>query len=181
MLACQEELEICCCRVKQEGAQLSNYSTISSNSRLIVNCSSVPATSTELKPPQERRAGGSSPADPLSLLAAKPSQVQGHGPQERPWGFQASGPTPPTHPATVDGRGGEEPCGLLWHASSVGGLPGAASKTPISPSWAQGTGATLPAWDHPRPWAELLGSPCSLPGLRGLAHGTRAAAGSGLG
>jgi len=50
--------------VKREGAQRSNYSTISSNSRLIVNCSSAPATSTE------RTAGGSSPAAPRSLLGA---------------------------------------------------------------------------------------------------------------
>lgn len=45
--ACQEKCENCFSLVEQEGAQLSNYSTISSNSRLIVNCSSVPATSTE--------------------------------------------------------------------------------------------------------------------------------------
>lgn len=52
---------------KQEGAQLSNYSAISSNSRLIVNCSSVPATRTA------SMAGGSSPAALLPLLGAEPS------------------------------------------------------------------------------------------------------------
>lgn len=61
MLACQEECKNRRSLVKQEGAQLSNYSTISSNSRLIVNCSSVPATSTE------QTAGGSSPTALLSL------------------------------------------------------------------------------------------------------------------
>lgn len=59
--AWQEVRKNCRSLVKQEGTQLSNYSTISSNSRLIVNCSSVPATS------MERAAGGSSPAALLSL------------------------------------------------------------------------------------------------------------------
>lgn len=43
----------------------------------------------------------------------------------------------------------------------------------------RGTGATLLAWEHPGPGAELLGSPRSLLGLWGLAHGTRTASGSG--
>lgn len=80
--------------------------------------------------------------------------------------------------------------GLLQRGSSEGGLPGAAPQEPgaatvagvVGPSWgSRGTGATLPAREHPGPWTALLGSPRSLPGRWGRAHGARTAAGLGPG
>ena len=64
-----------CSPVKQEGTQLSNYSTISSNSRLIVNCSSEPATSTE-------RVASGSPS--VALLLPEPG-----------WGWRDPAPGTP--------------------------------------------------------------------------------------
>lgn len=92
-----------CSPVKQEGTQLSNYSTISSNSRLIVNCSSVPATSTE------QVASGSPPA---VLLLPGP---------EPGWGWRDPAPsTPcwcylnaPSHLVLRTHRGGGEPHELV--------------------------------------------------------------------
>lgn len=131
-----------CSPVKQEGTQLSNYSTISSNSRLIVNCSSEPATSTE------RVAGGSPSA---ALLLPEPGWGwRDPAPSTPCWVFWRH-PTAPSHRVLRTHRGGEEPHGLVVQclfnapAPALGSSSsGAAQANP--PQWSQGA-MRFCAWD----------------------------------